>query len=75
MAKKQAKKSPPAWISKLTQKQLDRLESLRPIADDPDTCEMPNITLTRVRRGAGKGLWLAGNVEKPPTRRPAKKRR
>jgi hypothetical protein len=73
MAKKPGKKSLPDWIGQLTPEQLTRLESLRPIADAPDTCEMATIKLTRVRTGNDEnknGLWLVGNVDKAATTTP-----
>ena len=77
MAKKRARKKRarkrvdecPRWVLELSEPELARLKSLRPIARDFDTCEMPDITLKQIRTGPKQGLWLAGKSGVPPGRR------
>ena len=67
-----AKKAKAAEKITLTKKQIkSRLEQLRKIAEDPDTCEMEILAISHRGHGTpGQGVWTVG---KPgPARRKAR---
>lgn len=74
MAKKSAKGGSTRRLRKADV--IAKLESLRPIAEDDDTCEMPNMTINLVRKaGRKENLWLVGVVGHARKTKSARKRR